>query len=97
MRLGTVIGHVTLSRQEASYLGGRFLVVQPWTAEKFVRPTARLASSASLVVYDKLGAGVGSVVGFTEGSEASQPFCNPTPVDAYCAAIIDEVFHQPPK
>jgi ethanolamine utilization protein EutN len=97
MRLGTVIGQVTLSRQEASYHGGRFLVVQPWTTATFSKPDARSASVASIVVYDKLGAGVGSVVGFTEGSEAARPFVEPTPVDAYCAAIVDEVFHQPPK
>jgi ethanolamine utilization protein EutN len=97
MRLGTVIGHVTLSRQEASYQGGRFLIVQPWSAEKFARPDTPRASEATLVVYDRLGAGLGSLVGFTEGSEASKPFTTATPVDAYCAAIVDEVFHQPPR
>jgi ethanolamine utilization protein EutN len=97
MRLGQVIGKVTLSRQDPAYLGGRFLLVQPWSAAKYAKPGASLASDAGLVVYDALGAGVGSLVGFTEGSEASKPFASPTPVDAYCAAIIDEVFHQPPK
>lgn len=96
MRLGQVIGKVTLNRQDPAYRGGRFLLVQPWNAAKYAQPDAAQASDASLVVYDSLGAGVGSVVGFTEGSEASKPFASPTPVDAYCAAIIDEVFHQPP-
>jgi microcompartment protein CcmK/EutM len=97
MRLGHVIGKVTLSRQDPAYLGGRFLLVQPWSAAKYAQPGAPLASDAGLVVYDALGAGVGSIVGFTEGSEAAKPFASPTPVDAYCAAIIDEVFHQPPR
>ena len=96
MRLGHVIGNVTLSRQEASYRGGRFLLVQPWNAAKYAAPTKPQASDATLVVYDQLGAGVGSIVGFTEGSEAAKPFLEPTPVDAYCAAIVDQVFHQPP-
>ena len=90
MRLGHVIGKVTLSRQEPSYRGGRFLLVRPWT------PTNQTAGP-SLVVYDNLGAGLGSLIGFTEGSEASKPFAEATPVDAYNAAIADEIFHQPPK
>lgn len=97
MRLGHVIGKVTLSQQDPAYCGGRFLLVQPWSAAKYANPSATQAADTGLVVYDKLGAGVGSIVGFTEGSEASKPFTSPTPVDAYCAAIIDEVFHQPPK
>lgn len=90
MRLGHVIGRVTLSRQDPAYTGGRFLVVRPWA------PDGR-AAGASLVVYDELGAGVGHVIGFTEGSEAARPFLQSTPVDAYNAAIVDEIFHQPPK
>jgi ethanolamine utilization protein EutN len=91
MRLGHVIGKVTLSCADPAYRGGRFLVVQPWT------PTPRTPAAPSLVVYDELGAGAGQLVGFTEGSEAARPFAAPTPVDAYNAAIVDEIFHQPPK
>ncbi|MDB6168152.1 MAG: ethanolamine utilization protein EutN/carboxysome structural protein CcmL [Verrucomicrobia bacterium] len=97
MRLGNVIGHVTLSRQEASYRGGRFLLVQPWNAANYSGDDKPQASESTLVVYDQLGAGVGSIVGFTEGSEAAKPFPESTPVDAYCAAIVDKVFHQLPK
>lgn len=92
MRLGHVIGRVTLSRQEASYCGGRFLLVRPWAGGS---PTQN--SSPTLVVYDNLGAGVGHLIGYVEGSEAAVPFAEPTPVDAYNAAIADEIFHQPPK
>ena len=90
MRLGHVIGKVTLSRQEPSYRGGRFLLVRPWA------PVPQ-AAGPSLVVYDNLGAGVGHLIGYVEGSEAAVPFAEPTPVDAYNAAIADEIFHQPPK
>lgn len=108
MRLGHVIGTVTLSHQEPSYRTGRFLVVQPFSAAQYAERASRRSGSASpipfklqgaaptLVVYDRLGAGVGHVVGFTEGSEAAKPFDTPTPVDAYCAAIVDEIFYQPP-
>jgi ethanolamine utilization protein EutN len=45
-----------------------------------------------LVIYDDLGAGVGSRVGFSEGGEAAAPFHpDKKPVDAYCACIIDQL------
>ena len=89
MRLGHVIGKVTLSQQEASYHGGRFLLVRPWAV-------GSQAAGPTLVVYDNLGAGLGHLIGYVEGSEAAVPFAQPTPVDAYNAAIADEIFHQPP-
>jgi microcompartment protein CcmK/EutM len=97
MRLGHVIGRVVLSQQDPAYTGGRFLLVQPLDKAQFkgagVTP---LAKGNSLVVYDSLGAGVGNVIGFTEGAEATAPFDSPTPVDAYTAAIVDEIFYNPP-
>ena len=97
MRLGHVIGRVTLSKQDPAYKGGRFLLVQPFDKEKFrgaaVTP---LAKNPSLVVYDNLGAGVGHILGFTEGAEATAPFDQPTPVDAFNAALIDTIFYTPP-
>ena len=45
-----------------------------------------------LVVYDILGAGVGSLIGVSEGREAANPFGKiKTPVDAYCACLIDQL------
>src|SRR5437764_1011521 len=44
------------------------------------------------VSFDNLGAGFGSQVGFSEGAEAAAPFYpEKKPVDAYCAAILDQV------
>ena len=106
MRLGTVIGRVTLSQQEPVYSGGRLLIVQPLSKEQFARPelcrgddapAQPLAKGSSVVVVDQLGAGLGAIVGFTEGAEASQPFAGPAPVDAYCACIVDQIFYQPLK
>ena len=98
MRLGHVIGRVTLAKQDPAYRGGRFLLVQPLAKEQFQGAAMTpLAKGNSLVVYDNLGAGVGHVVGFTEGSEAAMPFDQPTPVDAFNAAIVDQIFYTPPK
>ena len=98
MRLGYVIGRVTLAKQDPGYKGGRFLVVQPLSKDQFKGAAmAPLAKGNSLVVYDNLGAGVGQIVGFTEGSEAAVPFDRTTPVDAYNAALIDRIFYTPPE
>ncbi len=97
MRLGHVIGKVTLSKQDPAYKGGRFLLVQPFARAQFAgAPMTPLAPGSSLVVYDNLGAGLGHVIGFTEGAEASAPFDQPTPVDAFNAALVDEFFYNPP-
>ena len=97
MRLGHVIGRVILSKQDPAYKGGRFLLVQPFAKEQFCGASMTpLASGNSLVVYDNLGAGLGHTIGFTEGAEAAAPFEQPTPVDAFNAAIVDELFYNPP-
>ena len=86
MRLGHVIGKVTLSAADPALKGGRFLLVQPMNKAQLAgAPVLPLASGATVVVYDSLGAGVGQQIGFTEGAEASVPFAEPTPVDAYNA------------
>jgi microcompartment protein CcmK/EutM len=98
MRLGTVIGRVTLNLQEPAYQGGHLLLVQPFSREQFAgAPAAPLAAGSSLVVFDQLGAGDGSLVGFTEGAEASQPFDGPAPVDAYVACIVHRINYDPPR
>lgn len=98
MRLGTVIGRVTLAQQEPAYQGGRLLLVQPWSREQLARahPPLPPARGDTVVVYDELGAGDGTVVGFVEGPEAAQPFGREAPVDAYAACIVEHVDYRPP-
>lgn len=98
MRLGTVIGRVTLSVAVPALAGARWLLVSPFTREHFQRgtePPAGLSKDPSPVVYDDLGAGLGQTIGFVEGREAASPFDAPTPVDAINAALVDEIFYQP--
>ena len=98
MRLGTVIGRVTLSQTVPELIGGRWLIVSPFTREHFQRGTetpAGMSRDFSLVIYDDLGGGVGQTIGFVEGREAAQPFERPTPVDAINAALVDEIFYSP--
>ncbi len=90
MRIAEVIGRVTLSRSLASLRGGRFLIALPLPLDALTQ--AAPARSEDLVVFDNLGAGEGSIIGVSEGREAANPFGkNKTPVDAYCACLIDEL------
>jgi microcompartment protein CcmK/EutM len=100
MKLGAVIGRVTLSRAAPELAGARWLIVSPLTREHFPRGTetpAGLSKDPSLVVYDNLGGAIGQTIGYIEGREAAQPFDAPTPVDAINAALVDEIFYSPVK
>jgi len=100
MRLGTVIGRVTLSATVPSLAGARWLIVSPFSRERFGKGLAsplELSRDPSLVVYDDLGGAVGQAIGFVEGREAACPFAQPTPVDAIDTALVDEIFYQPFK
>jgi ethanolamine utilization protein EutN len=53
---------------------------------------APATASEPLVAYDELGAGLGSLIAMSEGGEAAQPFYPAMkPVDAYAAALLDEL------
>ena len=97
MRLGTVIGRITLSQAAEGFRGGRWLLVNPGTREQMPIPFTDqpMTAQPSLVVYDDLGAGVGDVIGFIEGREAASPFDPPIAIDAINAAIIDRIQFQP--
>ncbi|HLP75805.1 MAG TPA: EutN/CcmL family microcompartment protein [Candidatus Paceibacterota bacterium] len=98
MRLGTVIGRVTLSVTVPALEGGRWLIVSPFTREHYQRGTETpegMSKDPSIVVYDDLGGGVGQTIGVIEGAEATAPFEQPTPIDAINAALVDEIFYSP--
>ena len=98
MKLGSVIGRVTLSKAVPELTGARWLLISPFTREHFQRGTetpAGLSKDPSLVVYDALGGGVGQTIGYVEGREAAQPFDQPIPIDAINAALVDDIFYNP--
>ena len=97
MRLGKVIGRITLSKGISSFQGGRWLLVIPLTRDYFQNSSSpqNRSPEPSLVVYDNLGGGTSDIIGFIEGREATIPFEQPTPIDAINAAIVDHVFHSP--
>jgi len=90
MRIAKVIGSVTLGRCHPSLVGESLRVVIPLSLANLSGQNDRRADD--FVALDEMGAGVGSLVGVSEGAEAAQPFYPDTkPIDAYCAAILDQV------
>ena len=99
MRVAQVIGRVTLSLQDPSFKGGRWLMVNPLDPGQFNEACQRqpaLSAQHSLVVFDNIGAGDGDIVGIVEGAEATAPFAFPIPIDAITVAIFDSLSYQPP-
>ena len=91
-----VRGHVVLSSALEELRGIRLLVVEPVSAENLAKNDGSGGGKA-LIVADHLGPGLGQMIAFTEGSEASNPYWpKQVPVDAYCALIVNTLDYRPP-
>ena len=100
MKLGKVIGRVTLNAVARELEGARWLVVSPFTREFFQRGNETpegMSKDSTLVVYDDIGGHVGQTIGYVEGREAAMPFDSPAPVDAINVALVDEVVYEPSR
>jgi ethanolamine utilization protein EutN len=83
MQLGRVIGDIVSTQKDDALLGLKLLVVQPITPQR--EPAGR-----ALVAADAVGAGVGEIVFFVRGKEASFPFYpGQPPIDAGIVGIVD--------
>lgn len=90
MRIATVIGSVTLNRWHPSLSGASYRLAVPKNWDDLTGTPGE--PMEEVVVYDELGAGIGSAIALSEGREAAMPF-HPgvKPVDAYCAALLDHL------
>jgi len=96
MRIGEVIGTVTLNRRHASLAGARLKLVVPLNWDNLAGRWEE--SMGEIAVLDELGAGVGSRIALSEGREAAMPFYPEVkPIDAYNAAILDTLDFEIPK
>ena len=96
MRIGEVIGTVTLNRAHPSMLGARLRLVVPLTWDNLLNRSREPAEE--IVVFDELAPGVGSRIALSEGREAARPFYPEVkPVDAYNAAILDHLECEVPE
>jgi microcompartment protein CcmK/EutM len=90
MRIGEVIGKVSLCSQHASLTGATWLIVVPLSREGDQGDL--IFRGEPFVVFDELGAREGARIAISEGAEAAAPFHPDTkPIDAYNAAILDQI------
>jgi len=86
MLLGKVIGTLVASRKETSIEGVKLLVVRPCDVD------GNVGDAVEVVAADAVGAGVGEVVLYAQGSSARQTeLTHQRPLDATIMAIVDSV------
>jgi microcompartment protein CcmK/EutM len=87
MQIARVIGTVVSTVKNESLDGRKFLIVQTLDAKL-------KASGKPMVALDAVGAGVGELVFWCRGKEASFPFKrDETPTDCTIVGIIDSEKH----
>lgn len=96
MRIGRVMGTLTMSRRLPELKPGQYLLVEVLDAQALAgletHAPRRHPMPESLVVFDQYGAGAGQLIAISEGAEATQPFRpDRVPIDACSAAILDHV------
>lgn len=96
MRIAKVIGKLTLNRCVKEFDAASLKIAVPMSWSDLAGEGELRAEE--LVVWDDFGAGDGGLIALSEGGEAAQPFLpDDKPVDAYNAAILDEVtIHERP-
>jgi ethanolamine utilization protein EutN len=92
MRIAHVIGVVTLSRCHPSLVGGVWKLAVPLALAELRGRLGAGGEAEDVVVYDEWQAAVGSLIAYSDGAEAAQPFLpDVKPIDAYNAALLDDV------
>ena len=87
MQLARVIGNVVATIKNDSLSGRKLMVVQ--TVNKDLQPIG-----SPMVAIDSVGAGVGELVFWCRGKEASFPFKREdTPTDCTIVGIVDSEQH----
>lgn len=90
MRVAKTIGKVTLNKCHPALQGATWLLAVPLTLEGLAGKSS--GRGEPFVVFDELGAGQGSQIAVSEGTEAAAPFYPAVkPIDAYNAAILDSL------
>jgi microcompartment protein CcmK/EutM len=95
MRIAKIIGKVVLSSSHPTFEGANLRLAHAMSVDNLAGTSD--AEADTIVVWDELGSGNGSLIGLAEGPEAAQPFRPEIkPVDAYAAAILDSIhLHEP--
>ncbi len=91
MFLARVEGSVVATKKDASMSGRKLLLVRPQLVDE-KDPTKFRPGSNTIVAVDSVGAGIGELVMFCQGSSARlAPNLKDAPVDAVIIGIVDTV------
>ena len=88
MHLGRVIGNLTATRKYPELKGEKFMIVEPLDH-------SLQKSGSPIVALDVVQAGVGDIVYFVKGREASLALdFYYVPIEAAIVGIVDDVFEE---
>ncbi|RPI27169.1 MAG: ethanolamine utilization protein EutN [Acidobacteria bacterium] len=88
MFLAKVIGTVVSTQKNPKFLGMKLLLIQPY----ITREGELVQSGSSVVAVDSVGAGIGELVMFTQGSSARlTDVTRDSPTDTVIVGIVDTV------
>ncbi len=88
MFLAKVIGTVVSTQKNAKFQGMKLLLIQPYIS----RDAELVVSGSSVVAVDSVGAGIGELVMFTQGSSARlTDITRDSPTDTVIVGIVDTV------
>lgn len=91
MFLAKVEGSVVATKKDPSMSGRKLLLLRPQLVDE-KDPTKFRPGANTVVAVDSLGAGLGEMVMFTQGSSARlAPNMKDAPVDAVIIGIVDSV------
>ena len=91
MFLAKVEGSVVSTKKDASMSGRKLLILRPQLVDE-KDPTKFRPGMNTIVAVDSVGAGIGEMVMFCQGSSARlAPGLKDTPVDAVIIGIVDVV------
>jgi ethanolamine utilization protein EutN len=91
MFLARVEGSVVATKKDPSMSGRKLLVLRPQLVDD-KDPTKFRAGSNTIIAVDSVGAGIGELVMFCQGSSARlAPNLKDAPVDAVIIGIVDTV------
>ena len=96
MRIGQVIGKLTLSQPHATFRGASLKIVVPLMLDELTEANRgdelQFQAEETLIAWDGVSVSEGAIVAIAEGPEASMPF-RPLvkPVDAQIVALLDEI------
>jgi ethanolamine utilization protein EutN len=91
MFLARVEGSVVSTKKDPSMSGRKLLLVRPQLVDE-KEPTKFRPGANTIVAVDSVGAGIGELVLFCQGSSARlAPNLKDAPVDAVIIGIVDEV------